>query len=75
MFHTPPQTPELQYALAIILSVGPTIFTVLRFRARAVKRAKLDWDDWLIVFSLVSESAEACRRCVCLMKADSFSSM
>jgi hypothetical protein len=53
MFRTPKQTPELQYALAIILTIAPTIFTALRFRARAVKHAKLDWDDWFIVLALV----------------------
>jgi hypothetical protein len=53
MFRTPKQTPELQYALAIILTVAPTIFTALRFRARAVKQANQDWDDWFIVFALV----------------------
>jgi uncharacterized membrane protein len=52
-FHTPKQTPELQYALAIILSIAPTIFTALRFRARVVKRSGFEMDDWLIVLSLV----------------------
>ncbi|KAF2197121.1 hypothetical protein GQ43DRAFT_403698 [Delitschia confertaspora ATCC 74209] len=52
-FHTPTQTPGLQYALAIILSIGPTIFTALRFRARAVKKTPLELDDWLIVVSLI----------------------
>jgi hypothetical protein len=54
MFRTPKQTPELQYALAILLSIAPTIFAALRFRARAIKRAKLDWDDWLTVVALAS---------------------
>jgi len=51
-FRTPKQTPELQYALAAVLSIAPTIFTALRFRARIVKRSGFQMDDWLIVVSL-----------------------
>jgi hypothetical protein len=58
-FRTPTQTPALQYSLAVILSVGPTIFTALRFRARIVKRTRLDWDDWLIVVALVRRTCIA----------------
>jgi hypothetical protein len=58
-FRTPTQTPALQYSLAVILSVGPTIFTALRFRARIVKRTRLDWDDWLIVVALVGRTCIA----------------
>ncbi|KAF1962133.1 hypothetical protein CC80DRAFT_154805 [Byssothecium circinans] len=51
-YRTPTQTPELQYALAIILTIGPSIFVALRFRARHIKGAKWDWDDWLICIAL-----------------------
>lgn len=59
MFRTPEQTPGLQYGLAAILSIAPTIFTALRFRVRIVKKVELAMDDWLIVFALVS-SQQAC---------------
>jgi hypothetical protein len=58
-FRTPTQTPALQYSLAVILSVGPTFFTALRFRARIVLRTRLDWDDWLIVVALVGRTCIA----------------
>ena len=53
-YKTPTQTPELQYALAIILTIGPSILVALRFRARYISRVPRDWDDWLIVIALVS---------------------
>ncbi|KAJ4296368.1 hypothetical protein N0V90_006413 [Kalmusia sp. IMI 367209] len=51
-YKTPTQTPELQYALAVILTIGPSVFVALRYRARYISRVKQDWDDWLIVIAL-----------------------
>ena len=56
VFRTPKQTPELQYTLAGILTIAPTIFTPLRLWALFVKKAKMGWDDWLIAVALASNA-------------------
>ncbi|CAG8956368.1 hypothetical protein HYFRA_00003750 [Hymenoscyphus fraxineus] len=53
MFTTPKQTPAEQYVLATVLTLIATVFVVLRFMARRVRRNRIELDDWLIVFALV----------------------
>lgn len=39
---------------ALYVTLGFAIITVvLRFVSRHITRARLDWDDWIIVFGLV----------------------
>ena len=42
--------------LAIIFSILLTVAVILRFRARTNMKLGLLWDDWLIIFALVSIS-------------------
>ncbi|KAM0802748.1 hypothetical protein BDR22DRAFT_970990 [Usnea florida] len=47
------ETPGKMYALATVLILLATIAVLLRFCARNIKNARIEWDDYLIVFALV----------------------
>lgn len=47
------ETPGKMYALATVLTLLATIAVLLRFYARKIKNARIEWDDYLIVFALV----------------------
>ena len=47
------ETPGKMYALATVLTLLATIAVLLRFCARKIKNARIEWDDYLIVFALV----------------------
>jgi len=48
------QSPRLMYVLAAVFGVLPVVAVALRFFARRRTKVQLLWDDWTIVFSLVS---------------------
>lgn len=54
VFTMPKQTPAEMYVLAAILPLLATVAVGLRFHARRLQRAGLQWDDWLILVSLVN---------------------
>ncbi len=48
------ETPEKMYTLATVLTLLAAVAVLLRFRARRIKKASLAWDDYMILFALVS---------------------
>jgi hypothetical protein len=54
VFNMPKQTPAEMYILAAILPLLATVFVGLRFHARRLQVAGLQWDDWLVLVSLVN---------------------
>nr|A0A348HAY3.1 RecName: Full=Phomoidride biosynthesis cluster protein H [fungal sp. ATCC 74256]BBG28505.1 putative hypothetical protein [fungal sp. ATCC 74256] len=59
------------YAVAATFSVLPVVFVGLRLWARRVKRVKLGWDDFTIMFALVRSSSYlgSLNRARCLFNA------
>ena len=53
------ETPGKMYALAIILTVLAVIAIALRLFARRLKKGKLCWDDYLILFAFAFTLATA----------------
>ena len=49
-------TPPLLYTAATILPALCTALAVARFVIRGTQRAKVGWDDWLVLPALVGES-------------------
>lgn len=45
-------------AVTTVLFVGALVSVVLRLLARKVKHLRLDWDDYWIILSLVSQSLQ-----------------
>ena len=49
-------TPPLLYTAAAILPPVCTALVVARFATRIAQRARLGWDDWLVLPALVSNT-------------------
>ena len=48
------ETPGKMYALATVLTLLAAVAILLRLRARKIKKTILDWDDYMILFAMVS---------------------
>ena len=48
-------TPPFLYTAATILPTVCTVLVVARFIIRGTQRAKVGWDDWLVLPGLVKE--------------------
>ena len=48
------ETPGKMYALGTVLTILATVAVLLRLHARKIKKAILAWDDYMILFALVS---------------------
>lgn len=48
------ETPGKMYALATVLTLLAALAILFRLRARKIKKAILDWDDYMILFAMVS---------------------
>ncbi|KAI1373973.1 hypothetical protein F4677DRAFT_427807 [Hypoxylon crocopeplum] len=46
--------PNLLYALSVVFAVFPTIVVALRFQVKTKSNPRIFWDDWMIVFALLS---------------------
>ncbi|KAI1770179.1 hypothetical protein F4818DRAFT_433705 [Hypoxylon cercidicola] len=46
--------PHLLYALSIVFSVLPIIVVALRFQAKTKSSPRVLWEDWMILFALLS---------------------
>ncbi|KAF2868906.1 hypothetical protein BDV95DRAFT_609178 [Massariosphaeria phaeospora] len=49
---SPFHRPEALYSIAVLFSVLPTVFVLLRLHARRMIKAPISWDDWLVLFAL-----------------------
>lgn len=64
------ETPGKMYALATVLTLLAAVAVLLRLHARKIKKAILAWDDYMILFAMVSRVARGVHLLSCERQSD-----